>query len=216
KALEELSKLEEENHIARIASEEGRDIAKLQAARDREAEAIMKGLQAQSVKDKQLTALNEKLEQDIAGVHTKYSEKKKKEDEEAAQKRLEVLRNVARQEQEAEMALLDWKELQARGNNQKLAQLAKERANTILLFTINGLKEEEAAEKAKATREISDKDLLAQTLSGIEKKYLNERKAAVAANAADLAKIEADLQQKKKELWSNAGSAFGALLKGDL
>ncbi|KAB7728012.1 hypothetical protein F5984_19855 [Rudanella paleaurantiibacter] len=216
KALEDLAKLEADAHIASIKDEMQREFAKLMAKRDLDAEEIGRGIQDQKIKDQQIANLDKKLQEDIARVHAEFAEKKKKKDEEVAQKRLEVEKNIIAQEQQAENALFDWREMMAKNNATKLAQVHKERSDKQYELTLSRLKAEEAAEVAKARREIADQEQLDRAITAIEARYHNERLVQEKKHADEVDKINRDLQEKKKAAWSNAGNAFSALLKGDL
>ncbi|WP_157618357.1 hypothetical protein [Spirosoma spitsbergense] len=216
KALEDLAKIEAEAHIAGIKDELQRELAKLGSKRDAEAEAIMRGLQDEQIKNQQIAALDLKLEEDVARVAGEFAEKKRKKSEDEEKKRLETTKAILEQERLAENAMLDLKELQAKGNATKLAAIHQERLTIQLTATSQKLDAEEAAEKAKATREITDKDQLAVAITAIENRYRNERELASAKNAAEVAKIEQELKAKKNAIWTETSNAFTALLKGDL
>lgn len=216
KALEELAKLEAETHINSIKDEMQREFAKLGAKRDAEAEQIMKTLADEKLKNQQIEQLDKKLQQDITRVAGEFAEKKRLKAEEEEKKRLEAQKHIYELERQAENALLDWKELMAKGNATKLAQIQQERLDKDYQATLNKLSAEEAAEKAKATREIADKGLLEQTLTAISANYENQRILADKQAADKKAQIEQELKEKKNAIWNNASNAFSALLKGDL
>ncbi|MVM36136.1 hypothetical protein GO755_39355 [Spirosoma sp. HMF4905] len=216
KALEDLAQIEADAHIAGIKDELQREIAKIGAKRDLAAEAIMRGIQSEDLKNKQIAALDLKMEEDVARVVGEFAEKKRQKTEEEEAKRLANTKFVLEQERLAENAMLDLKELQAKGNATKLAAIHQERLTIQLNATIQKLDAEEAAEKAKATREITDKDQLATTLTAIENRYRTERELATGKNAAEIAKIETELKEKKNAIWSETSQAFSAILKGDL
>ena len=216
KALEDLAKLESEAHIASIKDEMQREFVKLGAKRDAQAEEIMRSLADEKLKDQQIAALDKKLQEDITRVAGEFAEKKRKKAEEEEKKRLDTEKAIVEQERQAENALLDWKELMAKGNATKLSQIHQERVDKNYKATLDKLDAEEAAEKAKSNREITDKDQLDRSITAIEGKYHNERQLAEAKHASEVEKINKELQEKKKAAWTNASSAFGALLKGDL
>ncbi|GAB3990372.1 hypothetical protein GCM10028807_17390 [Spirosoma daeguense] len=216
KALEELAKLEAETHINSIKDEMQREFAKLGAERDAKAEAIQKTLASEKIKNQQIAELDKKLLQDINRVAAEFAEKKRKKAEEEEQKRLETQKHIYELERQAENALLDWRELQAKGNATKLAAIQKERLDKDYQATVNKLNAEEAAEKARANREIADKTQLEAAITAIEAKYNNERVLADMQTCDKKAQLEKELQEKKKGIWTNAGNAFSALLKGDV
>ena len=216
KALEDLAKIEAEAHIAGIKDELQREIAKIGAKRDLAAEAIMRGIQSEDLKNKQIAALDLKMEEDVARVSGEFAEKKRVKVAQEEAKRLENTKFVLEQERLAENAMLDLKELQAKGNATKLATIHQERLTIQLNATTQKLDAEEAAEKAKATREITDKDQLATTITAIENRYLLERELATGKNAAEIAKIETELKEKKNAIWTETSQALSSILKGDL
>ncbi|GAB3753993.1 phage tail tape measure protein [Spirosoma pomorum] len=216
KALEDLAKLEADAHIAGIKDEMQREFAKLMAKHDLEAQEIQRGLQDVKLKNQQIANLNLRLEGDIARVAAEFAEKKRKKAEEEEQKRLETMKNIAEQERQAKQALLDWEEIKAKNNADKLADIHLRRVKADVAATINKLNAEENAEVAKAKREITDKNLQEQTITAIEARYINERILAEAKGAAEKEKIEKELKAKKNAIWTETSSAFSALLKGDL
>ncbi|GAB4047089.1 hypothetical protein [Spirosoma litoris] len=216
KALEELAKLEAAAHVASIKDELQREFAKLGSERDLKVEAIMRGIQDEKTKNLEIAALDKKLEEDVARVAGEFAEKKRKKAEEEEKAKLEAKKFILEQERLAENALLDWRELTAKGNAKVLADVHKDRLNIQYNVTIEKLNAEEAAEKAKAAREITDQGQLATALTSIEERYRNERQLASARNAAEIEKIEKELKEKKNAIWSETSNAFGALLKGDL
>lgn len=216
KALEDLAKIEADAHVASIKDEMQREFAKLGAVRDARAEDIMRSLASEDLKNKQIAALDEKLQLDVTRVAGEYAEKKRKKAEDEEKKRLDAQKGIIEQERQAENALLDWKELMAKGNATKLNAIHKERATIQYNATVEKLNAEEAAETAKANREITDKEQLDRALTAIEGKYHNERLLGEKKHADEVEKINKELQEKKKAAWGNASSAFSALLKGDL
>ncbi|MVM37260.1 hypothetical protein GO730_05795 [Spirosoma sp. HMF3257] len=216
KALEELAKLEAAAHVASIKDEMQREFAKLGSERDLKVEAIMRGIQDEKTKNLEIAALDQKLQEDVTRVAGEFAEKKRKKAEEEEKAKLEATKFILEQERLAENALLDWRELAAKGNATKLADVHKDRLTIQYNATVEKLNAEEAAEKAKAAREITDKDQLTQALTSIEDRYRNERQLASGKNAAEIEKIEKELKEKKNAIWSETSNAFGALLKGDL
>ena len=193
-----------------------REFVKLMAKRDQEAEAILKTVASEENKNKQIAALDKKLEQDIANVAAEYAEKKRKKAEEEEKKRLEVEKGIIEQQKQAENALLDWRELMAKGNAKKLADVHRDRVDSQYRLTVEKLNAEEAAETAKATREITDKEQQGRAIEAIESRYDNERLLAEKKKADEIAKINKELQEKKNAQWTNASNAFKSLLQGDL
>ncbi|UHG90114.1 hypothetical protein [Spirosoma oryzicola] len=216
KALEELAKLETEAHIAGIKDEMQREFAKLQAKRDLAAEEIMRGIQDEKIKNQQIANLDKKLQEDITRVAGEFAEKKRKKAEEEETKRLAVEKLIIDQQQKAENALFDWRELKAKGNAAELTRIHKERSDAQLRLTIDKLDAEEAAEKAKAAKEATTTEQKEQAITAIEGRFHNERQLAEKKHADEIAKIDKELQEKKKENWGHASSAFTSLLKGDL
>ena len=216
KALSELAKIEADTHIASIKDEEMREMTKIMVKRDQRADEIMRSLASEKLKDAQLKALNVELEADLTRVHADFTEKRRKASEEEEKRRLEVEKMIIAQQQQAENALFDWRELMARGNADKLATIHKERADKQLQLTKDRLDAEEAAELAKAARDATTTEQAEAAQTAIRNRYDLERKLATAKNADEILKIEKDLKEKKNAIWTEAGNAFSALLKGDL
>jgi|GEM_PF-2526640 len=216
KALEELAKLETENHIKSIKDEMQREFVKLMAKRDAEAEAILKTLASTELKNKQIAQLDANLQADIARVAGEFAEKKRKKAEEEEKKRLETEKTIIEAERVAHNALLDWQELMAKGNTVKLVAIHRERVTIQYDATVAKLNAEEAAERAKAAREITDKEQLDRAITAIEARYGNERLLAEKKHADEVAKIAQDATNKRIGFWKGASDAFSSLLKGDL
>ncbi|PRY47111.1 hypothetical protein CLV58_101177 [Spirosoma oryzae] len=216
KALEELARAEAETHINSIKDEEQREFVKLMVKRDREAEAVLRSKASEAEKAATIEGINKRLESEIARTAGEFAEKKRKKAEEELAKQLEAEKGIIEQERQAYNALLDWRELQAKGNSTKLNEIHRERLSRDFTATINRLDAEENAEKAKAAREITDKDQLARALAAISDRYYNERQLAGAKYSAEVAKSEEELRQKKQAIWSNGANAFKSLLAGDL
>ena len=216
KAIEDLHKLEADAQIAGIQDEEKRELVKIMNRRDLAAEEIMRGIQDEKLKNQQIAFLDATMQGEVTKLRADHAEKRRKKAETEEKNRLDATKNILEQERQAENALLDWKELQAKGNAVKLAQIHQERVALNYRATVEKLQAEAAAEKAKARRDIDDKEQLDRTITAIEKKYQNEQLLATAKNAQEKAKIEADLKAQKKAIWGEVSSAFGALLKGDM
>lgn len=216
KAIEDLYKLEADAHIAGIQDEEKRELTKILAKRDLAAEEIMRGIQDEKLKNQQIAYLDATMQGDVTKLRADHAEKRRKKGEDEEKARLETTKTILEQERLAENALLDWKELNAKGNATKLAAIHQERLAVNYRATVEKLTAEEAAEKAKATREITDKEQLDRAITAIEARYSNEQLLATAKNAQEKAKIEEELKAKKKAIWGDVSSAFGALLKGDM
>ncbi|MCK8493803.1 hypothetical protein M0L20_18195 [Spirosoma sp. RP8] len=106
--------------------------------------------------------------------------------------------------------------MKAKGNAAELTRIHKERSDSQLRLTIDKLDAEEAAEKAKAAKEATTTEQKEQAITAIEGRFHNERQLAEKKHADEIAKIDKELQEKKKENWGHASSAFTSLLKGDL
>ncbi|GAB3790178.1 hypothetical protein GCM10028818_59920 [Spirosoma horti] len=216
KALEDLAKIEAETHITSIKDEMQREFVKLMVERDQKVAAIGKTVADEKNKNAQIAALDLELQTKITKVSAEYGEKRRKKAEELDKQRLEAEKAIIEQQKQAENALLDWRELNAKGNAKKLNDIHRERENTQYRLTVEKLNAEESAEKAKAAREITDKEQLRRALEAIEGRYDNERQLAEKKHSDAIEKINKELQDKKKEQWNAASNAFSALLKGDL
>ncbi|WP_375445740.1 hypothetical protein [uncultured Fibrella sp.] len=216
KAIEDLHKLEADAHIASIQDEQKRELTKILAKHDLAVEEIMRGIQDEKLKNQQIAFLDQQLQGEVTKLQADHAEKRRKKSEDEEKARLETQKNILEQERQAENALLDWKEINAKGNATKLAAIHLERVMVNYRATVEKLEAEEAAEKAKATREITDKDQLDRAITAIEARYHNEQLLASAKTAEEKAKIEEELKAKKKAIWGEVSSAFGALLKGDM
>lgn len=216
KALELLAQLESEHDTQVATTSLEKEEAKIEEKRRKRLKEINDSLADEKNKEAAREAINRNAEEAISLVRTQYRDKQYKADAEAAAKRLAAENFIRDQERSAEMAILDWKEIHARGNATKLAAIKKERADTELRYTQEKLQAELISEQAKAATEIQDTETLANTLQAIEDR-IHAQSVAAEAKAADAKKqIDADLRKQKEENLRGYSDMFSALLQGDL
>lgn len=215
-ALKKLAEMEEEQFASRIKDEQTRDIVRLQQKAERALTANQASLASEDLKAQQEKLIKEQLATDIHKIEADYREKKRKADEDAANKAREVNAFIRQQETAAVASYYDFLELGAKGNATKLAQIKKDRLDEELRLTKERIQQEAAAEAAKATKDIADKELLGTALSEISNRYRNAHLLAEAKAADDKKKIDEELHKAKTDKLKGYSEMFASLLKGDV
>jgi len=216
KAIEEIAALDAEANIAGIKDELEREVAKIEEKKRKRVEDITKSLADTKYKNQLIDSAEKAATAAIHKVQEEYREKRLKAEAEAEKQRLEAANFIREQEKKAEEAILDWRELSAKGNSKVLTQIAKERVDLELKFKKEQYEQQEAADKAKATREIKDCDQLETALLAIEKRYHADSVLAEGDAAEKKKKIDDDLRKQKEENMKGYSDMFSNLLKGNL
>ena len=216
KAIEEIAALDAEANIAGIKDELEREVAKIEEKKRKRIEDINNSLADTKYKNQLIDSAEKAATAAIHKVQEEYREKRLKAEAEAEKKRLEAANLIREQEKRAEEAILDWRELSAKGNSKVLTQIAKERVDNELRFKKEQYDQQEAADKAKATREIKDCDQLEAALLAIEKRYHAESVLATDEAADKKKKIDDDLRKQKEENMKGYSDMFSNLLKGNV
>ena len=216
KAIEEVAALDAEANIAGIRDELQREIAKIEEKKRKRLEDINASLAEEQYKNRLREAAEKAATEAIEKVQEEHRQKRQKAEEEAEKQRLESANFIRTQEKKAEEAILDWRELSAKGNAKLLTQVAKDRVDNELRFKKEQYEQQEAADKAKATREIKDSDQLEAAFLAIEKRYHGESVLAEADAAEKKKKIDADLKKQKEENLKGYSDMFSNLLKGNV
>ncbi|MCA0229883.1 MAG: phage tail tape measure protein [Bacteroidetes bacterium] len=216
KAIEEVAALDAEANISSIRDELQREIAKIEEKKRKRLEDINASLAEEQYKNRLREAAEKAATEAIQKVQEEHRQKRLKAEEEAEKQRLEAANFIRTQEKKAEEAILDWRELSAKGNAKLLTQVAKDRVDNELRFKKEQYEQQEAADKAKATREIKDSDQLEAALLAIEKRYHGESVLAEADAAEKKKKIDADLKKQKEENLKGYSDMFSNLLKGNV
>jgi len=220
KALELIAQLESEHDATVAANTLATEEAKINEKRRKRLKEIADSLADEATKENARLLINRNADAEIEKSKEEFRQKQLKAEQEAeqeaAQKRIENARFITEQERQAELSLLDFKELNARGNATKLAAIAKERLDLELRFLHEKLAQEEAADKARINADISDKSQKAAAILAVEARYHQESITADAKAAADKKQIDDDLRRKKEENVKGYSDMFVSLLKGDL
>ncbi|AXE21174.1 hypothetical protein DR864_27270 [Runella rosea] len=216
KALELLEQLNAEHDQIVADSSIKTEEAKINEKRRKRLKEVNDSLADETIKERARVAINKTADADIEKAKAEAREKQKKAEAEAAQKREEAAKFIREQEKAAEMALLDWKELQAKGNAKKLLEVAKERLDTELRLKREALKAEQAEAEAKAKREITDTQQLEAALKAIRDRYRNEDDLAMRKHTDQIQKLEEETKQARIQKWKEGSDGITALLKGDL
>lgn len=234
KAIQNIADKENEIWLASIKGELEQQMVKLQQKRDREAEAIQKTLADESLKNAQIKLLNEQLERDISALMTTHRAKEAAAEAKAAEERLAANNQIREQERTAQMAILDWKELQAGNNAKALLAIEKERADLELAYKKQKLQEDETAQIAKAASdmerrlaELGDvkdktaqqqaiKNQFVQQVGAINDTFRANEQVAEAQHSQKLIQIEQEEKAARQERRQAFSNAFKSLLDGDL
>ena len=190
--------------------------AKINEKRRKRLKEINDSLADENTKESARTAINKAADADLEKAKNEFRAKELKAQQEADQKKIANTLFTNEQERQAELVLLDWKQIQAKGNATKLAAIAKERVDTELRFVQEKLQQEEAAEKARIAVDFTDKDQAAAAVLALEARYHQESITADAKAAADKKQIDDDLRKKKEDNIKGYSDMFAALLKGDV
>lgn len=216
KALELLEQLNSEHDQAVANTSLQKEEEKINEKRRKRLKEINDSLADEKNKEKVRDAINKAADAEIDRAKAEFRKKQQEADEKAAVRRAEAERYVIDQTRKAEMALLDWKEVAAKGNTTKLTAVAKERADVELRITKERLNAERKEEEAKAQRDIDDEKQLQAALAAIKSRYNNEEKLAEQKHATDLKKIDEDMIEAKKKRRQSFSDMFSSLLKGDV
>lgn len=216
KAIEEVAALDAEANISSIRDELDREIAKIEEKKRKRLEDINTSLAEEQYKNRLREAAEKAATEAIQKVQEDHRQKRLKAEEEAEKRRLEAANFIREQEKKAEEAILDWRELSAKGNSKILTQVAKDRVDNELRFKKEQYEQQEASDKAKAEREIKDCDQLEAALQAIESRYRNAAVLAEADAAEKKKKIDNDLKKQKEENLKGYSDMFSNLLSGNL
>lgn len=216
KALELIAQLENEHEATVAKNASAADTSKIEEKRRKRLKEINDSLADETVKETTRVAINRNADAEIERIKTEHAAKVLKQEQETAAKRIETARFITETTRQAELSLLDWREMEAKGNASKLANIAKERVNLELKYQQEKLTQELAAEKQKATTEITDTDQREAAILALEKRYHQESITADTAAAGEKKKIDDDLRQKKQDNLKAYSESFSALLKGDI
>lgn len=216
KALELLATLEAEHDQKVAANSLAVEESKIEEKRRKRLKEIEASKADESVKTQAIDAINRNAEAELDKVRNDYRQKRQREEAEAAQKRIDAETFIRGQEKIAEMALFDFREMEAKNNAKKLTAIKKERVDTELLYTQQQLAAELLAEQQKAIREIDDVEQLARALNAIEDRYGRESLAAVTKAAAEKVAIDKEYHRQRTENLTLVSSTFKSLLSGDV
>ncbi|WP_273215556.1 hypothetical protein [Runella zeae] len=215
-AIKKIGELEAEAHLRTITDELTRERVAITQKYDLKKEEVMNSLASEANKNSQIKLLHSQMIAEVSAKEADYRDKKAKAEAEAATKRAEANKFIQEQEKAAEMALLDFKEVQAKGNATKLAAIKKERLETELRFLKEKIDAEEVADKAEAARKITDTTQRAAAIKAIEDQHRAERLTAETNTAAQIKEVEEQLKQARTAKWTEGSNAIKALLQGDL
>lgn len=232
-ALKKIADTEAEIYLKSVQGELQQHQVKLMQKRDKEVEAIMASLADETTKAAQIKLIDQQLLLDIQTATAEHRKKELAAEQKAAEERLQANNQIREQERQANMAMLDWKKVQAGTNAQALIQIERERADLTLSYKKQKLQDEEQTEIAKAQRdadrriaELADtqtkaeqtkaiKDQLAQQVTAINNNFRAQEKSAEAAHSEAVKQIELQEKEQRQARRTAFSNAFKALLDGD-
>lgn len=216
KALELIAQLESEHDATVAASSLESEEAKINEKRRKRLKEINGSLADETTKEQARLAINRNADADLEKSKQEFRQKAEAAEREYDQRRLAATAFINEQQKQAEQTLLDFREIQAKGNASKLAVIAKDRLDMELRFLHEKLAQEEAAEKARIAVDIVDKDQQAAAILAVEARYHQASITADAKASADKKAIDDDLRKKKEENVQAYSNMFQSLLKGDV
>ena len=216
KTLELIAQLESEHDATVAKNSLASDTAKIDEKRRKRLKDVADSLADETTKETARAAINRNADAEIDKTKEEYRKKTLAAEQGLAEKRIANTRFITETERQAELALLDWKEMNAKGNATKLADIAKERLVTELRYLKEKLAQEEAAERVRIESEIKDDDQKAAALLALEGRYHNESIAAEKKAAVEKKAIDDDLREKKQANLKAYSEMFASLLKGDI
>lgn len=177
--------------------------------------------------EKERTELIQKVEKwlddEVKGIKQEKADREEeqrtedlKKAQELAEKKLNVEKTLNEQERAANKALFEWRELAAGNNAKELAKIKKEQLDAELKYLLEKLRIEEAEEKAKAERDITNSDQLGTAIKNIEDRFRNERLTAEKKTADEIKQVEKELKEARNARWKEGSDAIKSLLEGDL
>lgn len=156
------------------------------------------------------------IKKEKADDEEKQRQEELKKSQELADKKLNLEKTLNEQERAANKALFDWRELAAKGNAKKLAEIKKDQLDAELKYLLEKLRIEEAEERAKAERDITNSDQLQTTIKNIEDRFRLERLTAEKKTADEIKQVEKELKEARNARWKEGSDGIKALLEGDL
>lgn len=216
KALELAAQMESENDQSRAETTLQIEELKLkEIARKRKKDITDSTADADTKKDL-LEKIDDNLRLSIDRKTEEFRLKQLKKDQEAAEKKLEIGKFIRDQEQVAEAAVFDWREMEAKGNAGKLVAIKKERLDKELEFLRQNLQAEMEAEKLKAASMALSDEQLSATLKQIDERYRVEGLIAQKQNTDAKLAIDKEYHDKKVANLKAFSDVLGGILKGDL
>lgn len=216
KALDLLSELEGEHEASVTKLANQADVSRIEDKRRKRLTDIKDSLTDETVKEQTRAAINRNADAEIERIRAEHTAKIQKLEQDAAIKRIENTRFITEVSRQAELSLLDWRVIEAKGNASKLAGIAKERVDLELKYQKDKLSQELAAEKQKAQTEIADTNQREAAILALEKRYHQESITSDVESSAEKKKIDDDLREKKQANLKAYADAFSMALQGNV
>lgn len=172
---------------------------------EKEKERIEKEIQDETQKQNLLTQAQQVYNQNLSQINTEFRNRER-----------ESNNFIRTQEQAAEKAHMDWKELEAGSNASRLLQIKKDRLDMELSHTKANLEAEKQSELARiAESNLSQEQKTAQQ-KAINDRYLSEVSTANRQHDADMRSLDEQHIAQKRERWQTFSNAFKGILDGDV
>ncbi|PMD97399.1 hypothetical protein BWI97_07150 [Siphonobacter sp. BAB-5405] len=200
KALNEFARLTMEMETDELKRKEKK--AELEAGYEKL--RIEKTITDEKEKAAALKLLESNTKRDIELIKTEYATREREQNA-----------NLRKLEYDANVAILNSQEALAGNNARRLFAIKKDRLDLDLTYTKKSLDDEQAAEEEKARKSISNKEVLEETLTAIQAKYDALRKANQDQNNSEVAALEADKLEQRRNRFSAFTDAINDLDQGN-
>ncbi|GAB3911559.1 phage tail tape measure protein [Larkinella knui] len=197
--------MERELKLALETDEKARRLADAQFKYETEKARIEKEITDEVQEAQLLTLLKAKYTQDVAAINTEFRNRER-----------ESNNFIRTQEQAAEMAQFDWKELNAGNNAQKLIQIKRDRLQVELNHLKANLAAERDAELARIQESNLSQEQKAAQQTAINAKYTADVALAGKQLESEMARLDEEHVARKRERWQNYSNAFKSILDGDV
>ncbi|MGM9509542.1 phage tail tape measure protein [Larkinella sp. GY13] len=197
--------MERELKLALETDEKARKLADAQYKYETEKARIEKEITDEVQQAQLLTLLKAKYTQDVAAINTEFRNRER-----------ESNNFIRTQEQAAEMAQFDWKELNAGNNAQKLIEIKRERLRVELDHQKANLAAERDAELARIAESNLSQEQKAAQQTAINAKYTADVALAGKQLESEMTRLDEEHVARKRERWQNYSNAFKSILDGDV
>ncbi|MGV3560763.1 phage tail tape measure protein [Larkinella arboricola] len=197
--------LERDMKLALETDEKQRKTLDAQYKYEREKERIDKEVKDEAQKKQLLTLALQQFNQDVERINT-----------ESRNRERESNNFIRTQEQAAEKAQIEWREVAAGNNAARLLEIKKDRLEMEKRHLLANLEAEKQAELARIAESNLSQDQKAQQQKAINDRYLAEVSTANRQYDADMKALDEAHVAQKRARWEGYSNAFKSILSGDL